>query len=284
LQAARRLAENPTYFGSPSAEERALALLKAIVEENCRLLKLEDDRLSVSTQEGRKYSIDLGTAKVYDGSGKFICMRVQDPNLPVIDQVIAKSLYLLSYPDPLSTLDHNLVFKLTLAGVEPSIEWPWIRSMSYSTLGETYSSLIGADFAVKGIRVGDLVVKLQLWYVNYDDRFKSIRSRHVKGSMGGIILCTGTSKMEKVDGFQSSIDELRYCNGGKLPLVFVGLYDQREMHGMEREALKVGEAVARRNGIPFFPCSLNHPSTARKPLTYIVDAILGRRNTIVPSN
>lgn len=269
--------ENLASFQNPIAERKALSLLRGIVGENRGSLKLHEDRLTVTTRDGTRYSIELRSGKVYSESGKFVCVRVLTPNLPVIDQVIAKSLYLLSHPDPLLDSDYDLLFKLTFAGIEPRVEWPWIRSMSYSTLGEAFSGLIGADFAVKEIRTRDLSIKLQMWYVNYDNRFKSIRRKHITGSMGGIVLCTGNSELAKAMGFQTSIDELRSCNGGRLPIAFVGLYDEAEGHSGDSGALKLGKEIARRNSIPFFACSLDHPSTIRKPLIYVVEAILGRR-------
>lgn len=272
------MTESLTCFRDPVAEEKAISLLKSIVCENSRSLKLYDDRLTVTTLNGTKYSVDLGTAKVYSESGKFVCVRVLSPNLPVIDQVIAKSLYLLSHLDPLLALDHDILFKLTFAGIEPRLEWPWIRSMSYSALGDTFSSLIGADFAVKDIRFRDLAVKLQMWYVNYDDKFRSIRLKHIRGSMGAIVLCIGDSDPEKIMGVEASIDELRSSNGGRLPIAFVGLYHGAEEDGGGKQGLKLGEEIARRNNIRFFACSLDHPSMTRKPLAYIVEAILGNRS------
>ena len=262
----------------PIAEDKALALLKGIVHENSRSLKLFDDRLTVTTLNGTKYSVELGTAMVYSESGKFICVRVLSHNLSVIDQVIAKSLFLLSHPDPLSALDHDVIFKLTFAGIEPRLEWPWIRSVSYSALGDSFSSLIGADFAVKDLRVRDLTVKLQMWYVNYDDRFRSIRLKHIKGSMGAIVLCTSDSDPEKIVSIEASIDELRSSNGGRLPIAFVGLYHGAEEDGLRNQNLRLGEEIARRKKIRFFACSLDHPSRTREPLTHIVEAILGRQS------
>jgi hypothetical protein len=274
----RGVTQNLTALQYPIPEGKALALLKDIVRENSKSLKLYDDRLSVTTLTGTKYSVELGTAKVFSNAGKFVCIRVLAPDLPIIDQVIAKSLYLISHPDPLLSLDHDIVFKLTFAGIEPNIEWPWIKSMSYSTLGDTFSSLIGADFAVKDIRCGDLVVKLQMWYVNYDDKFRSIRIKHIRGSMGGIVLCTNDCDPKKVLSVGESIDELRSSNGERLPIAFVGLYRGADECGRESQALKLGEEIARRKNIRFFACSLDHPSTTRKPFTHIIESILRRRS------
>lgn len=203
------MVENPTHVCGVQAEAKALALLKGIVEENSRAFKMDGNQLTVTTQKGKRYFIEIRTAKVYNESGKFVCVSVLAPNLPIADQVIAKSLHLLCHPDSLSNLDQDLLFKLAFAGVEPRVELPWIKSISYSTLGETFSDLIGADFAVKEIRIGGLSIRLQMWYVNYNNRFRSIRSKHIKGSMGGIILCNANSDPEKVGNCQASIDELK---------------------------------------------------------------------------
>jgi hypothetical protein len=84
-------------------------------------------------------------------------------------------------------------------------------------------------------------------------------------------------------GFQTCIDELRSCNDGRFPIAFVGLYDEAGGRRRDSGALKLGKDIARRNNIPFFVCSLDHPSMIRKPLTYVVEAILGRRPALTPS-
>lgn len=271
------MTEHRSCFRDHIAEEKAFALLRGIVCENSKSLKLHGDRVDVTTLNGERYYIELGTAKVYNESGKFVCVRVLAPDFPIIDQVIAKSLYLLSHRDPLLALGHDLLFKLTFAGVEPRLEWPWLKSISYSTLGDKFSNLIGADFAVKEISFREISVKLQMWYVNYDNKFRLIRLKHIKGSMGAIILCSSESDAQKIIGVEESIDELRSSNGGKLPIAFIGLYRGAEEEFEGEQTLKLGEEIAKRNNIPFFACSLDHPSMTKKPLAYVVEAILSRR-------
>jgi hypothetical protein len=259
------------------AEKKALTLLRDIVQENGKFLRLEGDRLAVTRPDGKRYYVELKSSKVYSESGKFVCLSVLSPGLPVIDQVIAKSLYLLT-SEPWANLDHDLLYKVTLAGLDPSVEWPWVQSFSYASLGESFSNLIGADFAVKGIKVSGLAVKLQLWYVNYCGRFESIRMKHVRGSMGAVILCNDDTQPANAAIFQTSIDELRSCNERRLPMIFVGLYDETtKRDARDSTGLKVGEEIASRNNIPFFACSVNHPATTAKPLVYLTEMILKRQ-------
>ncbi len=171
-----------------------------------------------------------------------------------------------------------MLYKVTLAGLDPSTEWPWVQSFSYASLGESFSKLIGADFAVKGIKVSGLAVKLQLWYVNYCSRFESIRMKHVRGSMGAVILCNDDSQPANAAIFQTSIDELRCCNERRLPMIFVGLYDETaKRDARDSTGLRVGEEIASHNNIPFFACSVNHPATTAKPLVCLTEMILKRQ-------
>lgn len=128
------MTENYTYGRSPVAEKKALTLLRDIVQENSKFLKLERDRLTVNRPDGKRYFVELKSSKVYNESGKFVCLSVLSPGLPVIDQVIAKSLYLLT-SEPWANLDHDLLYKVTLAGLDPNTEWPWVQSFSYASLG-----------------------------------------------------------------------------------------------------------------------------------------------------
>jgi hypothetical protein len=269
---------NWAIYHNPVAERKALTLLEGIVKENGKSLKLEGDKLTVSRSDGRTFLIELQSSKVYDASGKSICVRVGNQDLPIIDQVIAKSIYLLTSPRPSVDLDNDLLYKVTLAGLDPSNEWAWIRSFSQTSLSETFSTLIGADFAVKAVKVGGFAVKLQLWYVNYGNRFESIRMRHIRGSMGAVILCNDRSANRNAESFQVSINEVRSCNTTTLPMIFVGLYDENPNRNYEdSRMMEVGKEVARCNGIPFFACSVNHPSTTVKPLVCLTEMILKRQ-------
>lgn len=271
---------NWAIYHNPVAERKALTLLEGIVKENSKSLRLEGDKLTVSRSDGRTFFLELQSSKVYDASGKSICVRVGNQDLPIIDQVIAKSIYLLTSPRPSVDLDNDLLYKVTLAGLDPSNEWAWIRSFSQTSLSETFSTLIGADFAVKSVKVGGFAIKLQLWYVNYGNRFESIRMRHIRGSMGAIILCNDRSANKNAESFQVSIDEVRSCNETTVPVIFVGLYDENSNQNHEDSSvMNVGKEVARRNGIPFFTCSVNHPATTVKPLVCLTEMILKRQSS-----
>lgn len=274
------MTENYTNFYDSVADRKALTLLEGIVKESNKSLKFEGDKLTVNRSDGTRYVVDLKSSKVYNDSGKFVCIRVLSPSLPVVDQVIAKSLYLLASPKASFDLDHDLLYKVTFAGLDPNTEWPWIRSFTQTSLGNTFSTLIGADFAVKGIKVKGLAVKLQLWYVNYCNKFESIRMRHIKGSTGAVILCNNNSANDDTESFQASIDELQSCNEKRLPMIFIRLYDEiSDPNYGDGAALRKSEEVARRNRIPFFACSVNHPATTVKPLVYLTEMILKRESS-----
>jgi GTPase SAR1 family protein len=179
----------------------------------------------------------------------------------------------------LAGLDNDLLFKVTIAGLDPNNEWPWVRSFSQTSLGNTFSTLIGADFAVKEIKVGGLAVKLQLWYVNYCRKFESIRTRHVRGSTGAVILWSDHSSNADAKSLQASIDELQSCNERRLPMIFIRLYDETPSRtcGEDLSSVEV-EEIARQNCIPFFSCSVNHPATTVKPLACLTEMILERES------
>jgi hypothetical protein len=209
-----------------------------------------------------------------DDSGKFICLRVLSPRLPVIDQVIAKSLYLLTNPRPSIDIDHDMLFKVAFLGSDPEIEWPWIKSISLATLGDDFSSLIGVDFAVKRIETMDHVIKLQMWYLNCVNRFKSVGARYIHGAMGGVVLWNASEDPSKIGDLQRSINDFYFCNERSMPTIIIGLCDDANGRKGDEEAPEVGEDIARRNNIPFFRCELGHPSTTEAPLKYLANTIL----------
>lgn len=270
------MTENLTRAKNPLAERKALDLFKSIIEENRESLKLEDTRLAVTRKDGEKYFVDLGSAKVYDEHGKFICLRVFGSGLPLLDQVIAKSLYLLTSHRRRIWTDHDLLFKVTFIGSEPSIEWPWINSMSLSSLEQTFSKLIGVDFAIKRINIGDITVKLQIWYLNYATQFKFMGVRYIQGSMGSVVLCAGNTNSQKLVDLQRNIDDLRLHSRMDLPIILVRICDEASEHAGNGTSFKEEEELAKRNNIPFFACSPRHPATTDKPLACLTDMIIRR--------
>jgi hypothetical protein len=282
----RRVTENCTNAHNPVAERKALVLLEGIVKENSNSLRFEGDKLVVSRSDGNRYSVDLKSSNVYNASGKFVCIRVLSPCLPVIDQVIAKSLHLLASPKQSIEQHHDLMYKVTFAGLDPANEWPWIKSFTQTGLRNTFSTLIGADFAIKGIMVRGLAVKLQLWYVNYSGGFESVRTKHISGSTGAVILRSDHPANSDAESLKTIIEELRSCNERRIPIILVELCDDMSSQSYEdNAAMRESEELAKRHGIPFFACSVNHPATTMKPLAYLTEMIIERESTrrVIPS-
>lgn len=276
------MSQNPIRPQDPLAERKALGLLRSIVGESRGSFQLEGDRLKVTREDGARYFVDLRSAKVWDEHGKFVCLRVVGSGLPLSDEVIAKSLYLLTSPVQQIGIEHDSLFKVTFIGLEPKVDWSWINSMSLSSLGQTFSKWIGVDFALKRIRVDNLTIRLQIWYLNYSSQFRSLTTRYLQGSMGSAILCTGNANPQKLVDLQRNVDDLRLRSGGNLPMVFVGLSDEANEHTKNSAYLKDEEELAKRNNIPFFMCSLAHPAAANKPLACLASMIL-RRTTVQPA-
>ena len=272
------MAENLIRGQNAEVENRALALLKSILEENSKSIRLEDGVLNITAQNGARYFVDIKSTKVYDDSGKFICLRVLSPRLPVMDQVIAKSLYLLTNPRPSAGTDHDMLFKVVFVGSEPKIEWPWIKSISLATLGDDFSSLIGVDFAVKTIETMRHSMKLQLWYLNSAHRFKSLGTKYIHGAMGGVILWRAREDPGKIIDLQRSINDFYSSSERSMPTIIIGLCENTNGCNGDKGSLETGENIARRDNLPFFRCELSHPSTSEAPLKYLANMILKTYN------
>ncbi|MFX0115191.1 MAG: Rab family GTPase [Candidatus Hodarchaeota archaeon] len=85
-----------------------------------------------------------------------------------------------------------------------------------------YQTTIGADFAVKELRLGQKTIRFQIWDLAGQPRFELLRSIYCQGAFGALVLfdITVLSTFEKVNDW---IEELWQHNGsGIIPVILIG--------------------------------------------------------------
>jgi len=53
---------------------------------------------------------------------------------------------------------------------------------------EEYKPTLGADFAVKKVKIGDMEVTLQIWDLSGQERFEIMRKYYFKGASAGVLV------------------------------------------------------------------------------------------------
>ena len=103
-----------------------------------------------------------------------------------------------------------------------------------------FISTIGVDFRIRTINLAGFIVKLQLWDISGQDRFKTVASHREYRRMDGIILvydCTEPSTFKNCDQWMIEIE--RYSTDAKVILIGnkCDLSDKRKVSTVEGRAL-----------------------------------------------
>ena len=78
----------------------------------------------------------------------------------------------------------------------------------------------GADICAKDVKIREKVVKLQIWILSTQERFRSIFQMYIRGSLGAIIMydITNLNSLKRISEWCKTIRE----NSSKIPILLVG--------------------------------------------------------------
>ncbi len=115
---------------------------------------------------------------------------------------------------------------------------------------------IGADFALKDIKINDKIIKIQIWDLAGQVSFEKIRLNYLSGCHSAFIVYD----ISNPDSYQSVLnwyDELANGLPDKLPIVIIGnkidLRSENKDSLSQIEGLKMADRLQRRNGnMPVF--------------------------------
>lgn len=149
-----------------------------------------------------------------------------------------------------------MVLKIVLLG-DGSVGKTTIR-LRYLGYGfqANYLQTIGADFALKDIKLDEKIIKVQIWDLAGQVSFEKIRLNYLLGCHSAFIVYD----IANPDSYQSVLtwyDELANGLPEKLPIVIIGnkidLRSENKDTLSELEGLKMADRLQRRNGsMPVF--------------------------------
>jgi Ras-related protein Rab-2A len=118
---------------------------------------------------------------------------------------------------------------------------------------------LGVEFGSKNIKVGDQVIKIQIWDTAGQESFKSITRSYYKGSIAALIVYDITRR-ESFENLSKWLYEVKSHSHEKVEIVLIGnksdLSSKYLQFLFRREiSFEEGEAFAKKNGFEFFETS-----------------------------
>ncbi len=144
---------------------------------------------------------------------------------------------------------YDYTFKVLLLGDENTEKTAITKRYCYNLYNPSERLTIGVDFHVKTIRIKDKLVKLQLWDVGGEERFRFLLPTYCLGANAAFLLydVTRSQTLDNIGEWTNIVHQ----KGGDIPIMLVGSKidiedDQREV---PRE---YGIQVAEKNNMASF--------------------------------
>ena len=154
----------------------------------------------------------------------------------------------------MSYVDHDYICKILIIGSASVGKSSILLKYVDNLFDENSLNTIGVDFKIKTIKIGDKMVKLQIWDTAGCERFKSITASYYRGCNVIIFAydITSESSFENIPRLVNEVKE--YCANQELPLFYlVGCKSDLE----SKRRVKHGEGLKMATFIDakFFECS-----------------------------
>jgi len=162
------------------------------------------------------------------------------------------------------------------------------RKFMGETLNATYIMTIGADFAVKRMKIGDVDVKFIIWDLAGQPHFRAVRAEFYHGARGGLLLYD-ISRRATFENVPSWMDEfMKHTKGVGAAVVLVGnKVDLREKGLSEisrADGLEMAKKLQEKHGIPvsFVETSALTGENVEKAFSTLANEILKKIRTDLP--
>jgi len=133
---------------------------------------------------------------------------------------------------------YDYTFKVIILGDDSAGKTAFINKFCYNIFSHSERLSIGVDFHVKKLRSLDRILKLQLWDVVGEDRFRFLLPNYFLGANAAIFMydITRPSTLKNISEWTRIIRE----RGGDIPIVLVG----SKLHLEDSQAVSRQEAIS----------------------------------------
>ncbi len=150
----------------------------------------------------------------------------------------------------------RLAFKVCLLGSPGVGKTSLVLRYVKDYFKDNYVGTIGADFLIKEINFPkmNLEIKLLIWDIGGQSKWRDIRSTYLMGSDGAIMVCDVTRKNTFTD-LNEWIDDIKEYVGAKIPFVIVG--NKIDLDAFEMRAVETDEIIelAKQHKVHYFETS-----------------------------
>jgi len=153
----------------------------------------------------------------------------------------------------LSQMAKDYLFKIIITG-DGAVGKTSIRNYMVGKNFETqYMMTIGADFAVKEVKIGDKNVKLQIWDVAGQERMMSVRAVFYKGARGVLMVfdLARPYTLDNLNAWYNTVNE--YLNPTDVTILLLG--NKLDVVDDHREVTAKAKAFAQKIGATYFETS-----------------------------
>ncbi|MFX1562265.1 MAG: Rab family GTPase [Promethearchaeota archaeon] len=173
-----------------------------------------------------------------------------------------------------SRIPYTRIAKVIIIGDAAVGKTSLLLRYTKGTFNPTYIITIGVQFAIKDVKVGEEVLRLQIWDTGGQERFGSMRQLYYRGTKGALVVYdrSNPTSFERLDYW---INELRQTVDD-IPLVIVG--NKADLPAVV--SAKQGRKFAANSSLEFSETSAKTNLNITTPFSKLAQLIIGQFNRV----
>lgn len=146
-------------------------------------------------------------------------------------------------------VSYDYTFKVLLLGDSSAEKSAFTKRYCYNIFNPSDGLTIGVDFHVKTIKIKDKLVKLQLWDVGGEERFRFLLPTYCLGANAAFLLydITDPQSLDKIGEWTNIVRQ----KGGNIPIMLIGTKIDLAEHN-RRVPREYGVEIAKKNELSAF--------------------------------
>ena len=165
-------------------------------------------------------------------------------------------------------------YKLILIGPSAVGKTSLLDRFIHNKFSQSYKLTIGVDFMNKDVTIGDSTIKLNIWDIGGQDRFKAVRKSFYSGASGALLIfdLTRTATYEGV--IDKWYPEMLQFASSEVPFILIG--NKKDLVGDVGRAVEsnMAEEFAVKNGSIYIETSAKTGENVDEAFTKLAQRIV----------